>query len=155
MKYNWFYLKKLQVQDWINSQKLKVYNKVKTYVFNKELDQFTSRVNYDEYGAVKLIKSNPNYWVFNPVEAVTYVIKTHFNEYTSRCFRLGIFGIDIDTQDETIDVTIRLKRPGLLIGKSGNDITELQNKLSKVFNMPTKIHIEEVKKDNNEPYICY
>ena len=155
MRQNWFSLKCMQVKEWIESQKLKVYNKVKTYVFNKELNQFTSRVHYDEYGAVKLIKSNPNYWVFNPVEAVTYVIKTHFNDYPSRCFQLGIFWIDVDTQDETIDVTIRLKRPGYLIGKGGQDINTITNELKRVFNMPTTIHIIEVKKDNNEPYIYY
>lgn len=155
MKYNWFYLKKLQVQEWIDDLKLKVYNKVKTYVFNKELAQYTSRVNYDEYAAVKLIKSNPNYWIFNPVEAVTYTLKLYFNDYPTQYFNLKIFGITVDTQDETVDVTIKLRRPGLLIGKGGIHITELQNKLRNVFNMPTNIHIEEVKKDNNEPFICY
>ena len=155
MKYNWFSLKKLEFNEWVIDQKMKVYNKIKNYVFKKELEQWSSRVNYDEYGAVKLIKSNPNYWVFNPVEAVTYVLKMYFNSTPVRFYRLSIFGIEVDTQDETVDVTISLKRPGLLIGKAGKDITEVEKQLRTVFNMPTKIHIKEVKRDNNEPYICY
>ena len=112
MKYNWFSLKKLEFNEWVIDQKMKVYNKIKNYVFKKELEQWSSRVNYDEYGAVKLIKSNPNYWVFNPVEAVTYVLKMYFNSTPVRFYRLSIFGIEVDTQDETVDVTISLKRPG-------------------------------------------
>ena len=63
--------------------------------------------------------------------------------------------IPVDTQNETIDVTIKLKRPGLLIGKGGKAIAEVERRLQTVFNMPTKIHIEEVKNDINEPFICY
>jgi ribosomal protein S3 len=136
-------------------QKTKVYTKVKEYVFNKEIEQWSTRVNYDEYGAAKLIKSNPNYWVFNPAEAVTYVLKMYFNSTHISFYRLNIFGITVDTQNETIDVTIKLKRPGLLIGGGGKNIAEVEKRLQTVFNMPTKIHIEEVKNDINEPFICY
>jgi hypothetical protein len=145
----------MQFNEWVTDQKLKVYNKVKIYVFKRELERWSSRVNYDEYGAVKLIRSNPNYWIFNPVEAVNYVLKMHFNLTPISFYRLNIFGITVDTQDETVDVTISLKRPGLLIGKGGKDIKALENELRKVFNMPTTIHINEIKKDNNEPFICY
>jgi hypothetical protein len=145
----------MQFNDWIYDQKMNLYNKIKEYILHKELEQWSSRVNYDEYAAVKLIKSNPNYWVFNPVEAVIYVLKLHFNSTPIRFFQLNIFSIEVDTQDETVDVTISLKRPGLLIGKGGKDINALESKLKNVFNMQTKIHIREIKKDNNEPYICY
>ena len=155
MKYNWFSLKWLQFNEWVTDLKMKVYNKIKNYVFKKELEQWSSRVHYDEYGAVKLIKSNPNYWVFNPVEAVTYVLKMYFNATHIQFFQLNIFGIDVDTQDETVDVTISLKRPGFIIGKGGKNIRALENELRNVFNMPTTIHLKEVKKDNNEPFIYY
>lgn len=154
-KYNCFSLKWMRVKEWFVDQKLKVYNKVKDYVFNREIEGWNKRVIYDSYTSVKLVNSNPNYWVFNPVEVITYVFKMHFNRYEGQFFKLNIFGIDVDTQNETVDVTVRLKRPGLLIGKGGKDITELENKLQKIFNMPAKIHIVEIKKDNNEPFICY
>lgn len=152
MKQNWFYFKCMQFKKWFAEQKVKVYNKIKCYVFNKELNNWTNKVIYDSYDAVKLIKSNPNYWVFSPVEAVQYVLHLHFQD---AFFKMGIFGIVIDTQNETIDVTIHLKRPGFLIGKGGQDIDIITKELKRVFNMPTTIHIIEIKKDNNEPFIIY
>ena len=155
MKQNWFSFKCMQFKKWFAEQKVKAYNKVKCYVFNKELNNWTNKVNYDSYGAVKLIDSSPNYWVFSPVEAVYYVLKLNFINRINDYYRLGIFGINVDTQDETIDVTIHLKRPGLLIGKGGQDIDIVTKELKRVFNMPTTIHIIEIKKDNNEPFIYY
>ena len=155
MKYNWFSLKWLQFNEWIINQQAKLYNKVKEYVFNKEIERWSTRVHYDDYGAVKLIKSNPNYWVFNPVEAVTYVLKMYFNSTPTRFYQLKIFGITVDTQDETVDVTIKLRSPGWLIGRGGKDIAEVEKRLRTVFNMPTKIHIEDIKYDRNEPFIYY
>lgn len=155
MKQNFFSFKCMQFKEWFAEQKVKAYNKVKCYVFNKELNNWTNKVNYDSYGAVKLIDLNPNYWVFSPVEAVYYVLKLNFINRINDYYRLGIFGINVDTQDETIDVTIHLKRPGLLIGKGGQDIDIVTKELKRVFNMPTTIHIIEIKKDNNEPFIMY
>jgi hypothetical protein len=155
MKYNWFSLKWLQFNEWVIDQKTKVYTKIKEYVFNKEIECWSTRVHYNDYGAVKLIKSNPNYWVFNPVEVINYVLKMHFNSTPISFYRLNIFGITVDTQNETVDVTIKLKRPGLLIGEGGKNIDEIEKRLYTVFNMPTNIHIEEVKNDKNEPYIYY
>lgn len=152
MKQNFFSFKCMQFKEWFAEQKVKAYNKVKCYVFNKELNNWTNKVNYDSYGAVKLIDLNPNYWVFSPVEAVQYALHLHFQD---TFFKMGIFGIVIDTQNETIDVTIHLKRPGLLIGKGGQDIDIVTKELKRVFNMPTTIHIIEIKKDNNEPFIMY
>ena len=40
MKYNWFSLKWLQFNEWIINQQAKLYNKVKEYVFNKEIKTF-------------------------------------------------------------------------------------------------------------------
>lgn len=155
MKYNWFSLKWLQLNEWVINQRAKLYNKVKEYVFNKEIERWSTRVNYDDYCSVKLIKSNPNYWVFNPVEVVTYVLKMYFNSTPTRFYDLKIFGINVDTQNETVDVTIKLRSPGWLIGKGGKDIAEVEKRLRTVFNMPTKIHIEDIKYDRNEPFIYY
>lgn len=155
MKQNCFSFKCMQFKKWFAEQKVKAYNKVKCYVFNKELNNWTNKVIYDSYDTVKLIKSNPNNWVFSPVEAVYYVLKLNFINRINDYCRLGIFGIDVDTQNETIDVTIRLKRPGFLIGKGGQDIDKITKELKRVFNMPTTIHIIEIKKDINEPLIIY
>ena len=99
------------------------------------------------------------YSVFSPVIVVMHEIEQQFgimssiyNFNTTR--RLGIMGIDVDTQDENlITVNIRLRRPGLLIGTGGKDINKLQDRLEYLFNRPVKINIDEVRKDINEPII--
>lgn len=143
------------IDEFIHRQKDKTYHYLRNYVINHEIERFKDRVYYDDYTSVKLIKSNPNYWVFSPTEVVIYVLKMHFNSRPNSLFQLGIFSIEVNTQDETVDVTINLKRPGLLIGKAGKDFNEIRDKLREVFNMPTQIHINEIKKDMNEPVICY
>ena len=97
------------------------------------------------------------YSVFSPVIVVMHEIEQQFgimssiyNFNTTR--RLGIMGIDVDTQDENlITVKIRLRRPGLLIGTRGKDINKLQDRFEYLFNRPVKINIDEVRKDINEP----
>jgi small subunit ribosomal protein S3 len=59
----------------------------------------------------------------------------------------------VETQDKNnITVTIRLNRPGLLIGKAGKDIDAVRDMLESYFNKGTKINIVEVKNDVNVPY---
>ena len=65
---------------------------------------------------------------------------------------MRIHGIDVETQDKNnITVTIRLNRPGLLIGKAGKDIDAVRDMLERYFNKTTKINLVEVKNDVNIP----
>jgi ribosomal protein S3 len=58
---------------------------------------------------------------------------------------LKIHGIDVDTQSaDAITVTIKLNRPGLLIGKGGSSISSLEAEMTKYFNKKTNIQIVEV-----------
>jgi ribosomal protein S3 len=70
-------------------------------------------------------------------------------------YRLHIQGIQVDTQGDVITVKISLRRPGLLIGSRGKDIDAVTKELTKVFGVETKILIDEIRKDINEPFICY
>jgi ribosomal protein S3 len=99
--------------------------------------------------------------VFSPVLVVTKTLEQHFG--FEGYHRLGIHAIDVDTQKrdeetmlvEQIDVTIRLDRPGLLIGKAGKDIYAVEKLLSENFGKRVKIHIVEVKCDINKPIPYY
>ena len=125
-------------------------------VFEMDLKANTKPVSYDDYGASKLTDHNPNYWVFSPVEAVENVLKLHFFDGDGRrYYRLQIHGIQVNTQGDVIEVKISLRRPGLLIGGQGRDIDAVTKKLTKVFGIETKILINEIKTDINEPFICY
>lgn len=45
-----------------------------------------------------------------------------------------------------ITLTISTSRPGFVIGKSGKEITQLENEIKKITNKEVKINVEEIKK---------
>ena len=88
--------------------------------------------------------------VFSPVLVVTKTLEKHFGFEGYN--RLKIHGVDVDTQrKDQIDVTIRLHRPGLLIGRGCKDIDTVCELLSNNFGKTTKIYIVEVRDDINIP----
>ena len=149
----WHWLLDL-IDDWKFQYKHNKITKMRKKVFEMDLEANARPVRYDGYGVSKLTIHNPNYWIFSPVEAVENVLKLHFMN-GRRYYRLHIHGIQVDTQGDVITVKISLRRPGLLIGSQGKDIDAVTEKLTKVFGAETKILIDEIKKDINEPFICY
>jgi len=65
-----------------------------------------------------------------------YEIDPHPN--TSNTYTMGVCKLDYDEKKNIL--TVHLRRPGLLIGKHGNIITELEEWLE------CKVNIEEVRK---------
>ncbi len=62
---------------------------------------------------------------------------------------IGIFGVDVDTQGETVIVNLKIGKPGMIIGKGGSIINEVQSDLEKKFNIPVKINLIETPEDHN------
>lgn len=125
------------------------------------LDWFRKKIyNYEINEVLKGKLSDP-YWgytvsdlrvgVLSPVMIVYKMLEKYFG--FRGVYLMRIHGIDVDTQDvNTITVTIRLNRPGLLIGRGGKDIDAVRDMLESYFNKGTKINIVEVKNDVNVPY---
>ena len=89
--------------------------------------------------------------VFSPVLVVTKTLEQYFG--FEGYHRLRIHAVDVDTQqNDQIDVTIKLHRPGLLIGRGGVDIDAVTHLIAINFGKTVKIHIVEVKNDINIPY---
>lgn len=125
------------------------------------LDWFRKKIyNYEIKETLNGKLSDP-YWgypvsdlrvgVLCPVMIVYKMLEKYFG--FRGVYLLRIHGIDVDTQDDnTITVTIRLNRPGLLIGRAGKDIDAIEDMLMRYFNKKTRIDIVEVKNDVNVPY---
>ena len=143
-----------QIDDLKFQYKHNKITKMRKKVFEMDLQANTRPVRYDDYGASKLTDHNPNYWIFSPVEAVENVLKLHFMN-NRMYYRLHIHGIQVDTQGDVIVVKISLRRPGWLIGRQGKDIDAVTKELTNVFGVETKILIDEIKADINEPFIYY
>jgi small subunit ribosomal protein S3 len=54
--------------------------------------------------------------------------------------------IDIERPANTARVTIHTARPGIVIGKKGEDVEKLRAEISKQMNVPVHINIEEIRK---------
>jgi len=54
--------------------------------------------------------------------------------------------ITIERPAKSIRVTIHTARPGIVIGKKGEDVEKLRNAVSKIAGVPAQINIAEVKK---------
>lgn len=54
--------------------------------------------------------------------------------------------IDIERPAKSIRVTINTARPGIVIGKKGEDVEKLRNQVAKIAGVPAQINIAEVKK---------
>jgi small subunit ribosomal protein S3 len=54
--------------------------------------------------------------------------------------------IQINRPANNAQITIHTARPGIVIGKKGEDIDQLKNEVSKMMDVPVKINVEEIRK---------
>lgn len=146
------YLKNPKYIIWdIESVFARIYKKFIAYLYKKihkyEFEYIETRIQ-DDYK-----ERTEGIGLLSPLLTVYKVIETHFGFDCT--FRMKIHEISVDTQQETIAVTIKLVRPGLIIGKGGKGIDSITKRLEKIFGRTVKIHIFEVKKDMNEPLRFY
>ena len=58
----------------------------------------------------------------------------------------SISRIEIERPAKALRVTIHTARPGIVIGKKGEDIERLRKQVSKMTGLPTQVNIEQVRK---------
>lgn len=123
-------------------------NRFRKHIYDYEIGCYLNDNIRDTYYGNVI--SDMKIGVFSPVLVVTKTLEQHFG--FEGYHRLRIHGVDVDTQKkDRIDVTIKLHRPGLLIGRGGKDIDAVSELLSNNFGKTVKIHIVEVKDDINIP----
>ena len=54
--------------------------------------------------------------------------------------------IEIERPSESAKVSIHTSRPGMIIGKKGEDIDRLRNELTKLMSVPVSLNIQEIRK---------
>jgi small subunit ribosomal protein S3 len=60
--------------------------------------------------------------------------------------RAAINKVDIERSPNIVTVTISTAKAGVVIGRGGTGAQELKDKIEKIYNTPTRVNIEEVKK---------
>ncbi len=71
----------------------------------------------------------------------------------NRLEKAGISRIVIDRTSKNIILTIHTSRPGVVIGKSGKEITQLEEELKKVTDKDVKVQISEIKRPELDAYL--
>lgn len=72
------------------------------------------------------------------LEVRAFIKKTLANASVSR--------VDIERPAETARITIHTARPGIVIGKKGEDVEKLRSAVAKKMGIPVHINIEEIRK---------
>ncbi len=68
------------------------------------------------------------------------------NYVRNRLKKAGISKIQIERTPKNARITIHTSRPGIVIGKSGKEISQLEEELKKITNKEVKILISEIKR---------
>jgi len=80
---------------------------------------------------------------FEPKLIEDYKIRQYLN---ARLSKAGISRINIERTLKLVTVTINTARPGLIIGKGGQEVDKLKEELKKVTNKEVQINISEIKR---------
>lgn len=97
-------------------------------------------------------------WDSNWYENKSYASKlkedSKLRDYVrNRLKKAGISRIVIDRTSKNITLTIHTSRPGVVIGKSGKEITQLEQELKQVTEKDVKVQIQEIKRPELDAYL--
>jgi small subunit ribosomal protein S3 len=71
----------------------------------------------------------------------------------NRLKKAGISRVIIDRTSKNLILTIHTSRPGVVIGKSGKEITQLEQELKQVTEKDVKIQISEIKRPELDAFL--
>jgi small subunit ribosomal protein S3 len=97
-------------------------------------------------------------WDSNWYENKSYSLKLKEDDklrtyIKNRLKKAGISRIVIDRTSKNIILTIHTSRPGVVIGKSGKEITQLEEELKTVTSKDVKVQISEIKRPELDAYL--
>ena len=95
-----------------------------------------------------IIKKHTSVWYAG---SDTYADKLHADikarEYIQKKLaNASVSRVDIERPSQQARITIHSARPGVVIGKKGEDVERLRNEVAKILNVPVQINIEEIRK---------
>ncbi len=103
---------------------------------------------------VGVIRGWDSNWYENKSYAGKLKEDAKLREYVrNRLKKAGISRIIIDRTSKNIILTIHTSRPGVVIGKSGKEITQLEQELKQVTDKEVKVQISEIKRPELDAYL--
>jgi len=97
-------------------------------------------------------------WESNWYESKSYSAKIcedqKLRQYIrKRLKKAGVSRLLIDRTSKNVVLTVHTSRPGVVIGKSGKEIAQLEQELKKVIDKEVKVQIVEVKRPELDAYL--
>ncbi|MCG8671278.1 MAG: 30S ribosomal protein S3 [Pseudomonadales bacterium] len=95
-----------------------------------------------------IVKKHTSTWYANPKHYSEYLLtdlKVR-NYLTGKLKAASVSRIEIERPAENARITIKTARPGIVIGKKGEDVEKLRREVTKMMGVPVHINIEEVRK---------
>ena len=103
---------------------------------------------------VGIIRGWESNWYENKSYSAKLVEDKKLRTYVrKRLLNAGIASIVIDRTSKNIILSIHTSRPGVVIGKSGKEIAQIEEELRKLTDKEVKIQITEIKRPELDAYL--
>lgn len=95
-----------------------------------------------------IVTKHTSNWYANPDRYADYLVTDlKVRDYLfKRLKRASVSRIQIDRPSDNAQITISTARPGIVIGKKGEDVERLRQETAKIMGVPVQINIEEIRK---------
>jgi len=95
-----------------------------------------------------IVKEHTSVWYADKKQYAEYLLNDlEVRDYLrTRLVQASISRIDIERPAQTARITIHTARPGIVIGKKGEDVDRLRREISVMMGVPVHINIEEIRK---------
>ncbi|AUM12058.1 30S ribosomal protein S3 [Ketobacter alkanivorans] len=95
-----------------------------------------------------IVKKHTSTWYASPKQYSGYLLTDlKVREYLfDKLKSASVSRIEIERPAENARITIKTARPGIVIGKKGEDVEKLRRELSQMMGVPVHVNIEEVRK---------
>ena len=102
-----------------------------------------------------IVKDHTSVWY---ADGLAYAEKLHVDlkvrEYIrKRLAQASISRIEIQRPAQTARITIHTARPGIVIGKKGEDVERLRREVNRIMGVPVHINIEEIRKPELDAHL--
>jgi small subunit ribosomal protein S3 len=95
-----------------------------------------------------IVKKHSSTWYASPKNFGDYLLKDiKVREFLSEKLKAAsVSRIEIERPAENARITIKTARPGIVIGKKGEDVEKLRKDVAQIMGVPVHINIEEIRK---------
>ena len=95
-----------------------------------------------------IVKDHTSVWYADKKNYSRYLLNDlSVRDYLrERLAQASISRIDIERPAQTARITIHTARPGIVIGKKGEDVERLRGELARMMGVPVHVNIEEIRK---------